>query len=606
MAKVLSQDIFLTVVDSVPESLLIVNSDEEILFANKATALWGYSPEELIGTPLSLFLEKTKGEIGRSAFIFNGENYAVLSIKKRVDNSPFTSLSVDDAFAKALQLICTRMQWQVGHVFKVDPDSGFMAPTTIWFLSDPKKFQSFTYLTEQMTYAEGIGLPGRILSSKQPEVIENIYKDRNYQRAQLCQDTGVVGAFGFPIVVQGKVLAVLEFYKEEEMHLTEEQIKHLVESCMELEICLKNESAQRAADKSRALALEAISAKGEFFKEVDHEIRAPLNAIIGMSDLLEQTQLSEEQQEYVTNLRKNGAHLLNLIQEILDLYKIESGIHELKAQLFDVRTVIKVIETKLLPLAQERNSTVKMHISSSLSSPAFGDCEHIERILSMLLETILKQTLRIELYMRVSRDREMLKFAITQKGAAPEILEEIVKAQHLNLSLHTIEQLLKFVGGEMEIKAAVDKEQEIVCTIPVKMKQGSQSKKETLSLLLIEDTHADQVLIRAYLKTINSTLVTAPSQSEALKKCNEEGFDIILIDIDIPRMNPAETIYSLRTWETKMGQANAIPIIILTSFPQGEETKKCIDAGANIVLPKPIKKHTLLEAISHYCQNIVD
>ncbi len=123
--------------------------------------------------------------------------------------------SADLAFQACLDDVCQHTRWPVGHVYRVDPDGKNLSPTTLWHLDDAEQFATFQEITERTSFANGEGLPGRVLADGNPHWIIDVMQDTNFPRAQAATDLGVKGAFGFPVLVKREVVAVLEFFAPE-------------------------------------------------------------------------------------------------------------------------------------------------------------------------------------------------------------------------------------------------------------------------------------------------------------------------------------------------------------------------------------------------------
>ncbi len=123
--------------------------------------------------------------------------------------------SIEDDLVNALQVICHHTGWPVGHLYLKDDEKDVLTPTKIWFLENPELFSSFKKVTEESSFKIGVGLPGRVLLSRRPEWIIDVYKDKNFPRARQAEEIGVHAGFAFPILIETKVMAVMEFFAEE-------------------------------------------------------------------------------------------------------------------------------------------------------------------------------------------------------------------------------------------------------------------------------------------------------------------------------------------------------------------------------------------------------
>ena len=190
------------------------------------------------------------------------------------------------------------------------------------------------------------GLPGRVLASGKPEWIVNLaQEDPSSERSRAAAQAGLQSGFGFPVVVDEKIIGVLEFFSLQTVQPDEEFLTMMVPIGSQLGQVIIRQRAEEDLRRAKASAESANRAKSEFLTTMSHEMRTPMNAILGMADLLSESSLDEEQRDYVRIFQRAGANLLDLINDILDLSKVESGHVELESIGFDLGPLLeKIIE----------------------------------------------------------------------------------------------------------------------------------------------------------------------------------------------------------------------------------------------------------------------
>lgn len=380
------------------------------------------------------------------------------------------------------------------------------------------------------------------------------------------------------------------------------------------------------------LALDASRSKSEFLASMSHEIRTPLNSIIGMAEVLAETTLSQDQREYVGIFRSAGESLLEIINDILDLSKIEAGQTELEAIDFDLPTLLESVTSMVSLRANEQETTVHTHIDSEVPFYLTSDPTRLRQILLNLVGNAVKFTHkgRVDISVAINsakgRKQELL-FMIKDNGIGIPvekqqlIFESFTQADSLTtrkyggtgLGLTICQKLLQIMQGRIWLTSQPGKGSTFFFTIP--FLQASTPRPETspdlqparcellhaARILLVDDNKDNCNLIRLYLQNTPFLLTTASNGQEAVKTFCAEPCDLILMDIEMPVMDGYEASQKIRAWE--QGQhRRPVPIIALTAHAFIRFKKKCLDAGCSDFLTKPIKKSKLIETIVTHLQ----
>jgi len=375
------------------------------------------------------------------------------------------------------------------------------------------------------------------------------------------------------------------------------------------------------------LALDASRSKSEFLASMSHEIRTPLNSIIGMAEVLAETPLSVDQREYVRIFRTAGESLLEIINDILDLSKIEAGQTELETIDFDLPTILESVITMVSLRAHEQDTTIKTHLDEDVPLYLNGDPTRLRQILLNLVGNAVKFTRNGQVEITIStigegQPKKELLFAIKDSGIGIPvekqqlIFDSFTQADSLTtrqyggtgLGLTICQKLLGIMQGRIWLNSQPGSGSTFFFSIPFRkalsarpvisaIQPPSCELLHSADILLVDDNKDNCNLIRLYLQNTPFSLTTAGNGQEALKTFCAKPCDLILMDIEMPVMDGYEATQKIRQWELTRHR-QPVPIIALTAHAFIRFKKKCLDAGCSDFLTKPIKKSKLIETIA--------
>ena len=395
----------------------------------------------------------------------------------------------------------------------------------------------------------------------------------------------------------------------------------------EQELIVAKTEAENAAKQAKA----ADKSKSRFIANMSHEIRTPMNGVLGMADLLSRTPLTHEQGEFVETLKESGQNLLNLLNDILDLSKIEAGRVELEDQNFSISELLKSTNTFWGHAAQDKGLAFSILNSVSENDVICGDRNRLRQIINNLLGNAIKFTAEGKIEVRATEEATTensvkLRFEVHDSGIGiseekrETVFSPFTQADSsttrqyggTGLGLTICQDLVGILGGEIGVESSPGNGAIFWFTIsakkgdPKKVRsnftnefpaptQPATDNDRTLRLLIAEDNFLNQRIISWMLAPLNCQFDIVSNGLEAVAAINRSTYDLILMDVQMPEMDGVEATKQIRTLAGPDGQ---IPIIAMTANAMQGDREKFLEAGMTDYVSKPVDQRELLGTIA--------
>lgn len=374
---------------------------------------------------------------------------------------------------------------------------------------------------------------------------------------------------------------------------------------------------------------ELASAKEQFLANMSHEIRTPMNAILGFTNLLRRTTLTEEQRKFVQNIHTAGENLLALVNDILDLSKIEAGMMALEETRFSLHSLVSSVAAMFSEKIKEKGLRFQINIDKEVPDILTGDAVRLTQILVNLLSNGVKFTDKGEIkvgIMLLASTEEEAKIRIvvsdTGIGIVPTkqhaIFERFQQAETettrrfggSGLGLSIVKQLVDLQKGKIYVKSQPGKGSEFIVELTYKLPDVNQLYSEALAAqedlvslqkikaLIAEDNPMNQMLIAHLMKSWEIDHVLVSNGKQVIEELQKNSYSIVLMDIQMPEMD-GYTATSIIRNELKLD----IPIIAMTAHAMAGEREKCLQLGMNDYVSKPIKETILYNMIARNAQH---
>ena len=398
---------------------------------------------------------------------------------------------------------------------------------------------------------------------------------------------------------------------------------------------LRFENAAIAEERHRALvyAEHSNAAKTRFLASVSHELRTPLNGIIGMTQLVAVEPLSALQRQRLDVLRHSAEHLVTVIGDLLDLSRIEFDRIELNPQPTLIAQTVRDVTDLLQPVAEDRGLGFEVVFDLGLPAAALMDASRVKQVLHNLIGNALKFTAHGGVGLAVAMSDDLLRFRVSDSGEGipPEAIERIFDAfeqgpsstaparSGAGLGLTISRRLARAMGGDVTCRSVPGSGTTFEFTIAFRPTPKTPSPRPSLSeelaaageassppaprpgrVLVVEDNEVNALVVRGMLQQMGVDAELAVDGQKALARMNQDAFDLVLMDCQMPVLDGWEATRIWRAREKRLRQNQRLPIVALTASAAAGERERCLEAGMDDYLSKPFTREALGELVERY------
>jgi signal transduction histidine kinase/CheY-like chemotaxis protein len=578
-----------------------------------------------------------------NAFTVSGTNYAVISHENITDRkkieveqsrnqerleslvrvSQNRSKKTQELLDFALEEAISLTRSKIGYIYYYNEDtSEFILNTWSREVMNECNIQN-----PQTCYElDKTGIWGEVVRQRAPLMLNNFQADHPLKKGYPEGHAQLTRFLSIPLIDNNRIVAIVAVANRKSDYTQTDilQLSLLMDSVWRMTERIRGEDELLQA---KEVAEAANQAKSEFLANMSHEIRTPMNGIMGMSQLLAYTELTDNQKECLDSIRTSSDNLLALINNILDLSKVEAGKVELEVESFSLRGCLKEVITTHNASLDAKELLLKCDIADDVPDNLNGDQLRLKQVLHNIVGNAVKFsetgiiTVSAELE-EAGVDPLLLKLSVTDTGTgiSPEAISRIFapfsqednsttrKYGGTGLGLSISAKLVELMGGKIWAESSKGSGSTFHLVIPFHKSEGtetgrSQAKPDLLlscdsrplRILVADDQEINRKVTTRLLEKCGHIMETAEDGSEALEKWQSGSFDVILMDLEMPGMDGVEATGRIR--EAEQNGDHRTPIIALTAHALKNVQERLLEQGFDGYVSKPMNTNSLLTEI---------
>ncbi|MEE9322621.1 MAG: response regulator [Granulosicoccus sp.] len=463
----------------------------------------------------------------------------------------------------------------------------------------------------------GSCLCGKAAVSGEMIISDNCFTDPDHEHS--FEGMTAHGHYIVPLLHHGKILGIMFIYTDPYPSRDQSRLDTLSFIGDLLGVAIANENVQKELKQARKSAEEMAQAKSDFLANMSHEIRTPMNGVLGMLDLLNKLDLDKKATGYIDIARGSASMLLNVINDILDISKIESGKLHIEKIDFALRKAVEDTAELLSNLAQQKNLALSVFIPPEVPDMLRGDVLRLQQILGNLISNAIKFTTDGEVSVTIAAvaamdNKARLRFEVQDSGIgiAPDkqnlLFQPFTQSDTstsrefggTGLGLSISKSLSEMMGGEIGVTSAIGKGSTFWFELPFDVLSAAeipQTAMHALRILTIDDSETNCQIIKNYLENTGAECASETDPEAGIRRLHEAheqncAFDILLLDMKLPHTTGQELVTRIR----KEPAFSELKVILLSSMELGQALDK--HHHFDLMLNKPIRQSLLCDAIT--------
>jgi PAS domain S-box-containing protein len=610
-------------------NVIVIHKNAKIVYTNRAVnTIFGYQPDEIIGKPIEIFIDPSVQDVFNESIIENHDVFETLGVDQNdktiileVENNPLP-IEFEQAYYVLIFKDITRRKNVENKLFRTEREYKKLfedSKDAIYISSKEGKILDCNKAALelfQFTKEEALHLDTKNLYAN-PETRNNFISEIEKFGAVRDYEVNLVRKNGE--VVDCLISSSVRIDREGNVIGYQGIIRDITN--------IKKNAELR---KAKELAEKTAEHKSRFLANMSHEIRTPLNAIFGLTNLLLSSELSDKQYHYVNVIKSSTDHLLVLINDILDLSKIDAGKLNIEQIEFSLKDLLENLESAALFKVNQKGLTFKINVNKYVPDYLIGDPVRLNQILFNLVSNALKFTIEgnVDVNVRILEEKEHfinLYFEVKDTGIGiPKAYQKVIfesftqgnydttrKFGGTGLGLAITKKLVEMQGGKISVKSKESEGSVFSFSLNFTKSSGEQyeRKKElekradiwdlgNLKILLVEDNKVNQFVTSETIKNWGTGIEIDIAENGLIgvNMFSNKNYDLIIMDIQMPVMDGYTATEKIR--ETLPEPKNKVPILAMTAFATPGEASKCLKVGMNDYIPKPFNPRNLFRKIA--------